>query len=78
VLAKSLSCGHYAGVTAAEIIEEIKGLPPSEQWEVILFCCRLAKEKEQEFKTMGGPEFQQAMDKVFEKYDDLLRRLADR
>jgi hypothetical protein len=64
-------------MTTAEIIEEIKGLPPSEQWEFILFCCRLAKEREQEFKTMSDPEFRRAMGSVFEKYDDLLRRLAE-
>jgi hypothetical protein len=66
-----------SSVTAAEIIEEIKRLPPSEQMEVIKFCCELVQEKEQEFRTIPDAEFRRAADEVFEKYHDLLRRLAD-
>ena len=62
-------------MSAAEIIEQIKFLPPEERDRVVEFVQTLGS---QPFtvRHMDEDTFKAASDKVFEKYDDLLRRLA--
>lgn len=58
-------------MSAAEIIEQIKRLPPAERQAV--------KDFVNDAQNGGGandPEFRAAADEVFSKYDNLLRKLA--
>lgn len=59
-------------MSAAEIIEQIKRLPPEEK--------QVVREFLDSDRAQGGqatdPEFQAAANEVFGKYDNLLRKLA--
>lgn len=59
-------------MSAAEIIEQIKSLPPEEKQAVREFL-------ESEIPKIGrvdDPQFQSAANDVFDRYDNLLRKLA--
>ena len=60
-------------MSAAEIIEEIKALPPAEQARVIAFVNDLNGHA---VKYASDEAFQKAADEVFEKHRELLRKLA--
>jgi hypothetical protein len=66
-------------MSAAEVIEQIKALPREEQREVSEFV-RALDQKEEGQAT--GPRyaddaaFASAIDKVFDKHDELFRKLA--
>jgi hypothetical protein len=76
VLAKSEPHGQYADMTAAEIIEEIKRLPPKELIEVIKFAVELARERRQDLRYADDADLQKAVDHIFTEYADLMRKLA--
>jgi hypothetical protein len=63
-------------MSAAEVIEQIKSLPPAEQKEVAEFV------RTYEGRAAGDPavtreeKFQRAEDKVFNEHRELLHRLA--
>jgi hypothetical protein len=59
-------------MSAAEIIEQIKRLPPEEKQAVREYLDSEMSESGQ----VNDPEFLAASDEVFEKYDNLLRKLA--
>jgi hypothetical protein len=61
-------------MSAAEIIEQIKRLPPEEQRAVEEFIN--ARSENDAVKYADDAKFQAAADEVFEKYDNLLRKLA--
>lgn len=66
-------------MSAAEIIEEIRKLPASEQEQVLEF---LQSERGRDKGTTAGTryasdsKFEKAADKVFREHAELLRRLA--
>jgi hypothetical protein len=57
-------------MSAVEVIEEIKQLPPEEQRKVVAYLRELAKHGEvtEEFKSIA--------DEVFKTNDELFRKLA--
>jgi hypothetical protein len=62
-------------VSAAEIIEMIKKLPPGEQAEVAAFL-KATESNQSPTKVAPNAEFERAAKRVFSDNDDLLRRLA--
>lgn len=65
-------------MSAAEIIEQIKVLPPEEQRTVLAFVTRFATEETAApgVRTVSPDVFTKAKAAVFAKHDDVLRRLA--
>jgi hypothetical protein len=61
-------------MSAAEIIELIKKLPPEERAEVIAFA--KAEEPARQIKYADNEAFERAAKKVFAENKELLRRLA--
>ena len=69
--------GYTDGVRAAEIIEQIKRLPPADQKAVKDFCLNSALTGvNDERRHASENDFEKAADEVFAKYDDLLRKLS--
>jgi len=62
-------------VTAAEIIEQIKALPRSEQQHVINFAAELQKAPP-DVRYITNEQFEKAADEVFSKHAELFRRPA--
>lgn len=66
-----------AVMSAAEIIELIKKLPPEEQAEVIAFTRQLEEPTDRpKVRYISDEKFAEVAPKVFEKHRDLLRTLA--
>lgn len=66
-------------MSAAEIIELIKKLPPEERAEVMSFARNepaIALTLEKKIRYVSDEKFDEVMPRVFEKHADLLRRLA--
>jgi hypothetical protein len=65
-------------MTAAEIIELIKKLPPEERAEVHDFVLngQMVAEGDRKVRYLTDEKFAEVMPKVFEKHHELLRRLA--
>ncbi|MEO6246030.1 MAG: hypothetical protein ABIQ12_11415 [Opitutaceae bacterium] len=66
-------------MSAAEIIELIKKLPPTEKAEVIAFAKSDAPEASLDDRApryISNEKFDDVAPKVFEKHHELLRRLA--
>jgi hypothetical protein len=64
-------------MSAAEIIEQIKALSPSEKEEVREFVQHLDLEKQtSDARTMDNPTFEKSAKAVFEKHSELLKKLA--
>jgi hypothetical protein len=64
-------------MSAAEIIEMIKKLPPGEQAEVIAFARNATVSTERkDIRYISDEKFAQVAPQVFEKHRELLRRLA--
>lgn len=64
-------------MSAAELIEQIKALPPAELEIVREFLLNGQVRSEQaEARYVSDEGFDQAAGRVFEKHDELLRRLA--
>jgi hypothetical protein len=66
-------------MTATQVIKEIETLDPVERREVFAFVHLLEGHAQREHKSpafLDHTSFQQAADAVFEKHDDLLRKLA--
>jgi hypothetical protein len=61
-------------MSAAEIIEQIKQLPPKEREQVKEFFT--ANGEPDAVKYAADATFKKAADEVFTKYDNLLRKLA--
>lgn len=62
-------------MSAAQIIEEIKALPPEEKAQVVEFVNEIRNQPQVQY--MDEKTFAAAADAVFEKYPDLLKRLAE-
>lgn len=60
-------------MSAAEIIEQIKSLPETEQVKVSAFMDELMESKR---GRSGDNKFEEAKKWVFREHDELLRRLA--
>ena len=61
-------------MSAAQIIEEIKALPPEERAQVVDFVNEINKHPQVRYAT--DEEFQQSLEEVFKHHSGLLRRLA--
>lgn len=77
-LARAAAAGMVTGVmSAAEIIELIKQLPPEEKAEVTEFLRNgVADSKASEIKFATDADFDRAAKRVFAENHELLRRLA--
>ena len=65
-------------MSALEVIEQIKALPPAEKAQVVDFIRQMeaAPEKNPEARYMDEGSFRGAKEKVFAKHAELLNRLA--
>lgn len=70
-------------MSAAEVIELIKKLPPEEKAEVIAFVNGTAKEfcaeeppQGRQVRYISKESFESVVPKIFEKHEELFRRLA--
>jgi hypothetical protein len=72
---------YLAGVvSAAEIIAIIKKLPPEQKAEVIAFAKSAEAEgqpEERKIRYISKDKFDQIAPQVFERHDELFRRLAE-
>jgi hypothetical protein len=68
----------FAVMSALEIIEQIKALPPKEQAEVVDFVQKLHTDStaQPQIKYADPKEIATHSEKIFDKYDDLFRKLA--
>lgn len=68
-------------MSAAEIIEQIKALPLEEQREVFSFVRKVEKESAaasgQGVRYADDKTFDAAVDRVFERHDELFKKLAE-
>ena len=62
-------------MSAAEIIKEIKALPPQEQAQIVEFVKEMDG-GQSAVSYMDKETFEAAADKVFTKHSELLRKLA--
>ncbi|MGH7959297.1 MAG: hypothetical protein ACREH8_20130 [Opitutaceae bacterium] len=58
-------------MTAREVIDQIKTLPPQERAKVVDFVT-----KELRVRTMGDRAFNQAAKRVFSRHAELMRKLS--
>ena len=65
------------GMRAAEIIEQIKLLPPVERQKIRDFVNSEAFQKALECKYVSNEEFERVAAEIFRKYDGLFRMLAE-
>ena len=64
-------------MSAAELIEKIKALPPADLEIVREFVLKSeVRDKQPEKHYVSDEEFDKAASRVFEKHDELLRKLA--
>jgi hypothetical protein len=66
-------------MSAADVIELIKKLPPEERAEVVAFARNepaTAPTLEKKIRYVSDEKFAEVAPRVFEKHADLLRRLA--
>jgi len=66
-------------MTAAEIIEQIKALPPEEQAQVLDFIGKMRNESfapTKQIRYASADEVAAAGEKVLEQYKDVFRRLS--
>jgi len=66
-------------MSAAEIIEQIKALSPDEQRQVSEFIRGMDHDDEgrqSDIRYAEKPTFESAVERVFEKHDELFRKLA--
>lgn len=65
-------------MSAAEIIEKIKALPPAEQQEVRAFITKLPSPTPAQSHVSYAPreEMDKIADEVFTEYSDLFKKLA--
>ena len=61
-------------MSAAESIEQIKALPPSEKAEVVEFVRGLENGVA---KTIDSSTREKATERIFDRYDDLFKKLAE-
>ena len=65
-------------MSAIEIIEQIKALPKNEQREVFAFVREAGESPDtQGVRYADSETFRKVVDRVFEKHDELFRRLAE-
>lgn len=62
-------------MTAVEVIDEIKALPPLEKAKVIDFVQGL-ESQQRRVRTIDPKTFEEAARSVFERHGDLMRRLG--
>jgi len=59
---------------AVDVINEIKGMTPEEQAEVVRFLREL--EAQQRTRSVDDKTFEASADRVFERHGELFRKLA--
>lgn len=64
-------------MNAQEIIEQIKTLPPEEQQRVAEFVKNSSVQSQPEVRYADERQFREIVETVFEKHDELFRRLAE-
>lgn len=68
---------NVGGMSAAEIIELIKKLPPEEQAEVVAFARDLSdRDASSESRYIPDDKFAEAAPRVFARHRELMRKLA--
>lgn len=63
-------------MSATEIIEQIKALPPQERKQVVEFVHEAVKSTAPQVQGTREERFVRAADTVFRKHEEALRRLA--
>ena len=63
-------------MSALEIIEQIKALPPKEQAEVLDFVRNMNGSPAPQIKYADPNTIAASSEKIFDRYDDLFRKLA--
>lgn len=63
-------------MSASEIIEQIKQLPPEQQQQVYDFV-KTAQANPEGIKSIPREEFDRIGDEIFRDYDNLFRKLAE-
>ena len=67
-------------MSAAEIIEQIKALPPEERQQVLSFVRAVEEEESSESPSVRYADdrtFDAAVERVFEQHADLFKKLAE-
>ena len=67
-------------MSAAEIIEQIKALPPEERLQVVSFVRTVAEEASSEnsgVRYVDDRTFDAAVERVFEQHAELFKKLAE-
>jgi hypothetical protein len=62
-------------MSAADVIDQIKALPPPEHAKVVTFVQEL-EAAEPPVRTIEPRAFEQAMERVFDRHDELMRKLS--
>ena len=62
-------------MTAGDVIDQIKALPLPERAKVVNFVHEL-EAGEPQVRTMEPRAFEQAVDRVFARHDELMRKLS--
>ena len=78
-LARFKPFGYSLRVSALEVIEQIKALPPEEKAQVVDFVCQMAAPPPSISRVIryASPEqVRAAAEKVFRKHEEVFRRLA--
>ena len=65
---------HMGSMTAIEVIDQIKALPPDERAKVGGFVHEMESVKPE--RTMDGKTFEQSAKQVFDRHADLMRKLS--
>ena len=64
-------------MSATEIIEQIKQLPPDQQQQVYDFVQHVRASGAEGVKCIPPEEFNRIADEIFRDYDNLFRKLAE-
>ena len=63
-------------MSAAEVIEQIKALPPAEKAQVLDFVRTLQVDKSTGIKFASDEQAKEAGDRVVKQYEEVFRKLA--
>ena len=65
-------------MSALEVIEQIKALPPEEKAQVVVFVRQMEAPSTEpsEVRYADRPTLETTAEKIFDRYDDLFRKLA--
>ena len=74
-LARGRPTGRFQRMTAIEVIDEIKALPPQEKAKVIDFVQQL-ESTQPRVRTLDPRSFVEAARSVFQRHDQLMHKLS--